>query len=59
MVVNPEIIPEDKKYKCDEKTAHWLQYTKKIPLLAIEGEFYIFMMTKELKDILLEIPFII
>ncbi len=56
-VINPEIISEDKKYKCNEKIAKWLQYEKKIPLLAIEGEFYIFMKTKELEDILLTIPF--
>lgn len=58
-ITNPDSISENKKYKCNEKIAKWLQYEKKIPLLAIEGEFYIFMMTKELKDILLEIPFII
>jgi len=56
MITNPKVIPKNKKYYCGEKVARWLIFKRKLPILAIEKNKYIFAQTDSLKKALEEMP---
>jgi hypothetical protein len=56
-IVNPETIPKDKKYACNNLVAKFLIYQKNIPLFAREGKTWYFARTEILREALKELPF--
>ena len=59
VIINPEIIPNNKKYKCNKYVMRYLVYERSLPILSIDGEDYYFTDNDLLKECLEEMPIVI
>ena len=56
-ILNPDTLAGDKIYFCNGIIGEYLIYTKHFPLFCKKGRLFGFARTKELEDVLRELPF--
>jgi hypothetical protein len=55
-VINPEALPKDDVFWCNGILGEWLIFEKHFPLFCRKGRHFGFAKTKELEDVLKELP---